>query len=390
MWQQSWSSGNVEQTPQSFQTFVDGAYKANGVVFACMLVRMLTFAQAEFKWQKLDDRSLFGTEGLLQVEKPWDGGSAGELLARMIQDVDLGGNFYAVDRGESLQRLQPDRVSIVLGDNKRIAGYLYSESGVLADAEVFTPLEVAHWSPIPDPSAVYRGMSPLTPIAREVDVDSGLTGYKTKYLKNAATPNMLVRYPQRIDERGMESLRERLNARHGGSGNAFKTMVLDAGADATVIGSTFEQMNLKAVQAAQETRIAAAFSVPPVIVGLSEGLAAATYSNYELAMRRFADLTMVPLWMSAVSALEKLVQVPTGSRLWFDTTHMPALRQTEKDRAETMRVFALAAGELIRAGYDPDTVATSLVAGDASLLAHTGAIPTALYPEGKAPTKESK
>jgi phage portal protein BeeE len=146
-------------------------------------------------------------------------------------------------------------------------------------------------------------------------------------------------------------------------------------------------MNLKSVQAAQETRIAAAFSVPPVIVGLSEGLAAATYSNYELAMRRFADLTMVPLWMSAVSALEKLVKVPAGSRLWFDTTHMPALRQTEKDRAETMRVFALAAGELIRAGYEPDTVSVALTAGDASLLEHTGAIPTALYPEGKAPLK---
>jgi hypothetical protein len=221
---------------------------------------------------------------------------------------------------------------------------------------------------------------------REISADSRFTDYKTRYLDNAATPNLLIKYPQQLSAQQVEELRQRVNARHGGSSKAFKTMLLDRGADATVVGSTFEQLNLKGVQGAGETRIAAAFGVPPVIVGLSEGLEAATYSNYELAMRRFADLTMVPLWQSAAKALESLVVVPAGARLWYDVGHMPALRQTEKDRAETMQTFANAAGEMIRSGFDPMTVAAALQAGDVTLLKHTGAIPTALYPNGQAPT----
>jgi phage portal protein BeeE len=58
-------------------------------------------------------------------------------------------------------------------------------------------------------------------------------------------------------------------------------------------------------QGAGETRIAAAAGVPPVIVGLSEGLQAATYSNYSQARRRFADGTMRPLWRNAAVARER-------------------------------------------------------------------------------------
>jgi hypothetical protein len=57
-----------------------------------------------------------------------------------------------------------------------------------------------------------------------------------------------------------------------------------------------KQIDFKVTQGHGETRIAAAAGVPPIIVGLSEGLEAATYSNYGQARRRFADVTMRPLW----------------------------------------------------------------------------------------------
>jgi phage portal protein BeeE len=86
--------------------------------------------------------------------------------------------------------------------------------------------------------------------------------------------------------------------------------VLDEGADATVIGNSFEQMNFSTVQAAGENRIIIASGVPGIVIGSKEGLMAATYSNYEQAMRRFADVTMRPLWRSVCACLSKLVAVP--------------------------------------------------------------------------------
>jgi hypothetical protein len=52
-----------------------------------------------------------------------------------------------------------------------------------------------------------------------------------------------------------------------------------------------------------------------------------------------------------------------------------------------VQILAAAGLNLINAGYEPDAVTQALVAGDLSLLLgrHSGAIPTALYPDGRAP-----
>jgi hypothetical protein len=122
------------------------------------------------------------------------------------------------------------------------------------------------------------------------------------------------------------------------------------------------------VQAAGENRIIIASGVPGIVIGSKEGLMAATYSNYEQAMRRFADITMRPLWRSVCACLSKLVTIPPGTRLWFDTADIAALRQGEKERADTMLVLSQAAAELIAAGAKPDTVTAAVAAGDITLL----------------------
>jgi phage portal protein BeeE len=370
----------------------NAAYGSNAVVFGAILARLMLFSEAEFKYRTLSDKRLHGGTELLKLEAPWPNGTTGELLARMIQDVDLAGNAYIWDAGDQLVRLRPDWVTIISeltetpdgGWYRQVIGYWYEPPPTELDRPPPMALpvgEVAHWSPIPDPLANFRGMSWLTPVLREVTGDNAMTGYKIKYLENAASPNLLLRYDQVLDKARVDTIRERVEARYGGIDNAFKTMVLDGGADATVIGNTFEQMNFSTVQAAGENRIVIASGVPGIVIGSKEGLMAATYSNYEQAMRRFADLTMRPLWRSVCACLAKLVVVPAGSRLWFDTSDIAALRQGEKERAETFQVKAEAAGALVRAGYDPTTISPAIEAGDPSLLRHTGLRPVTVQPE---------
>jgi phage portal protein BeeE len=119
-----------------------------------------------------------------------------------------------------------------------------------------------------------------------------------------------------------------------GGWDKFKTMYLAGGTKMEVVGSNLQQIDFKAVQGAGETRIAAAAGVPPVIVGLSEGLQAATYSNYGQARRRFADNTMRPLWRNFAGSLETIVPPPPGSRLWYDDRDIQALAEDKKDLAE--------------------------------------------------------
>lgn len=381
---QSWDGWNStsEKVAPSFESYVRDGYQQNGIIFSVILARLMLFSEAEFKWQSLADKRLFGDPSLALLEQPWPGGSTGELLARMEQDVSLAGNSFVVRGADRLYRLRPDKTTIVseiltdsIGrDYKSRVGYMYAES-VDSDPVFYGVDEVAHWSPIPDPAADFRGMSWLTPVVREIDADSDLTKYKIRYLENAATPNLLIRYEQVMTPDVLDELRKRFGVRHEGVDNAFKTLVLDRGADATVIGSTLEQLNFTTVQAAGENRIAAAGGVPGIVVGLKEGLQAATYSNYEQAMRRFADLTMRPMWRSACAALSQILPPPAGARLWFDVAGIAALRQGELERSQTFQVKANTVGYLIQNGYDPASVASAVEAGDLSLLKHTGAMP---------------
>jgi phage portal protein BeeE len=382
----TYGSPNSEPILATLLGQTQAAYATNAVVFGAILARIMLFSEASFAFRDLSDKHLFGANevdgrrltSLRKLEMPWPGGTTGELLARMMQDVDLTGNAYVWDAGDQLVRLRPDWVTIISeltdapdgGQYRRVIGYWWEPPPTEPDQgdPMALPVEdVAHWSPIPDPLANFRGMSWLTPVLREVTGDNAMTGYKIRYLENAASPNLLIRYDQDVGETVVKRLQAQVEARHGGVDNAFRTMVLDNGADVTVIGNTLEQMNFSTVQAAGENRIVIASGVPGIVIGSKEGLMAATYSNYEQAMRRFADLTMRPLWRSVCSCLSKLVAVPAGSRLWFDVSDIAALRQGEKERAETMLVKSQAVSWLT-GKFESDSIVSAIESGDLSQL----------------------
>jgi hypothetical protein len=170
-------SQHAETIEGSFQGYVQGAFKRNGVVYACMATRALLFSEARFQFRQMRNGrpgDLFGTAALGLLETPWTGGTTGDLLTRAIQDADLAGNFYAVRRGGQIIRLRPDWVTIVLGSrtgselDTEIAGYEYKPGGPSSgeDPIRLLPEQVCHFVPPgqQDPVAHFRGMSWLTPI----------------------------------------------------------------------------------------------------------------------------------------------------------------------------------------------------------------------------------
>jgi hypothetical protein len=285
-------------------------------------------------------------------------------------------------------------VTIILGSRRdtdrpadaadaEVVGYVYQPGGRggSGDAEMFLPSEVAHFAPIPDPAARYRGMSWLTPILREVVADGQMTTHQSSYLSKGATPNMVVKMEEKDPAEFTRWVKE-FNAQHAGAANAYKTLFLGAGADATVVGSDFKQIDFKQVRGHGETRIAAAAGVPPVIVGLSEGLEAATYSNYGQARRRFADGTMRPLWGLMADAVAPIIDVPSGSRLYYDDRDIPFLQEDVKDEADIQEVQARTIRTLVDGGFTPESAVSAVVNGDMTMLAHTGLFSVQLQAPG--------
>lgn len=383
-------TGTEEKIESNFVGLVEGGLKRNGVIFACVLARMLVFAEARFQYQRITNGrpgDLFGTGALSLIEKPWTNATTGDLLSRMLMHADFAGNAFLTERRGQIRRMRPDWVTIVLGSENDpnvtvddldadLLGYMYQPGGYSSNSRpVFLlPEQVAHFAPIPDPVASYRGMSWLSPIIDEVRADRAATTHKLRFFENGATPNMVVTTDPSVSVENFKRFKAVMETEHAGLDNAYKTIYLGGGADAKVVGADMKQLDFKLTQGAGETRIAAAAGVPPVIVGLSEGLQSATYSNYGQARRRMADGTIRPLWRNAAGSLATLVPPPAGARLWYDDRDIPFLREDRKDAADIQGKQAQTIRQLVDAGYEPDAVIKAVEAEDYGLLAgkHTG------------------
>lgn len=370
------------------------AYKSDSVVFACMQTRARHFRQVKFQYRDLKTKKLFGNQNLQPLEEPWAGATTADLLTRMIMHADLGGNAFVVKRGEGLALLRPDWVTIIIGSDAdpemgawatdaEILGYTYSPGGILAEAdgvETYLPEDVAHFAPMPDPQARFRGMSWLTPLIREVMADKAATEHKLRFFENP-TPNMHVKF----EVPDLEAFKTQVAAfkeAHGGARNAYKTMFTASGVDVTPIGVNMRDLDYKLITGAGETRIAAAAGTPPVLVGLSEGLqgSALNSGNYQSARRNFVDSVIRDLWQDAAGSLANIIPVQSNAELWYDDRDVAFVKEDIQERANVQQTKAQAIRYLVDSGYEPDSVIAAIEAEDMSLLEHSGLYSVQLQP----------
>lgn len=402
-----------ERIETDFEGIVNGAYKGNGTVFACMLARQWVFSEARFQFREfLNGRpqDLFGNADLELLERPWTGGTTGELLARMEQDASLAGNFWATRadnegrmgkaaHGDGLRiaRMRPDWTRMVIGSKSghpyaldaRVVGIIHRAppaEGFSAEETLLMPDEVMHYSPIPDPIARFRGMSWLTPLIKEIEADKLATVHKGKFFENAAVPNFAMTFDKDTSEDDFDEFVEKFNAKHKGAWNAYKTLFLMGGADIKPLTMDFKQLEFAQTQGKGESRIAAAAGVPPSWVGFSEGLQGSSLNagNFTAARRRFADGTIRPLWRMAAASLERLVPPPEHAQLWYDDRDIAFLREDQKDVAEIQAKQSVSLQALTSSGYDPDASVRFLTTDDMTQLIgrHSGLFSVQLQPPG--------
>ena len=412
----SLGTGERERIGNDFEGYVQGAYKASGVVFATAMSRQFLFAQARMQWveyRKGRPGPLFGNPALSILEQPWVNGTTADLLARMDQDVSVAGNSFwtSVDddgrmgraavggRGWRLTRMRPDWVKIVKGSKSghpnaldaKLVAFEYAPppvSGRSIEPVLLLPSEVCHYAPQPDPEASYRGMSWMTPILREIQADRAATKHKLKFFENGATLQHIVRMDKDTTPDDFDAFVARFKAQHEGVDTAYKTLFLGGGADLTPVGTNMLQIDFKQLQGGGETRIAAAAGMHPVIVGLSEGLQGSSLNagNFDAAIRLTADKTLRFLWGNVAGSLERLVTAPRdGVRLTYDDRDIAFLRDDSTDVAEIQSKQATTARQLTDAGYTPESVIDFLETGDLQRLRHSGLFSVQLQKPGGGP-----
>lgn len=395
----------TSQRVQEFSTDLPGyaqALRQSPPAFAAEMVRALVLSQVRFTFRNLlstsTPRRTFGTKELGLLERPWPNATTGELVSRMEWSAGLAGNAYVARQPDRLRVLRPDWVIIVFGSDQepddaahaldgRIIGYAYCNGGFTSGNKIQTilPPDMAHWSPIPDPERAGVGMSWITPAIREIRGDLAATEHKLQYFSNGATPNLVVSGIQATTREQFQQIVDDLEAGHAGAANAYKTLYLGTGADATVVGSHLSQVDFGATQGRGETRISVLSRVPAAILGISEGLSGSSLNagNFNAARRMFADSWIYPTLQDLAASLAPLLNVPRDAELWFDPADMVALREDAKDAAEIVQIQMATIVAGVNGGFKPESVIAAVQGQDVNLLKHSGLLSVQLQPPGQ-------
>jgi phage portal protein BeeE len=347
-------------------------------------------------------RRKFFDARLALLDNPWPGGTTSDLASRMEWHAGLGGAAFVVRRQfpePHLQVLRPDWCALLYGsqtepDNPAHAldgeflGTVYWNGGPNGPwgygPEFLLPEECIHWIPKPDPLNEGMGMSWLTPAIRDIQSDVLAGQHKIKYWENGATPNLVVKGIPAVTREQFDELVEMMEERHAGAANAFKTLYLTAGADATIIGNNFQEMDFRSITAAGETRIAMLSRVPATILQISEGLQGSSLNagNFTASRRTFADTWVYQTLADISASLAPLFKAAPDAELWFDSQDIPLLREDGKDQAEIDAVKANAIRTLVDGGFDPETAVATIAPEWLETLDHTGNVSVQLQPPG--------
>ena len=138
---------------------------------------------------------------------------------------------------------------------------------------------------------------------RDVAGDQALTQYKTAHVSRGAQLGLVIKYSQRLSQPVVDRLKKRFEAMYSGPENAGRTLVLDEGADVTVVGARWNSCSTRRCRRPGERRICAAAGPGMlVILGFEAG-------DYQTAIRKLADLWARPSWRMACASLEHLLPV---------------------------------------------------------------------------------
>lgn len=388
---QTMPGARVQPVPHNLFGYM-AALRGCPPAFAAQLVRAQVLSQMQFQFRSAraagPNRSVFGSPSLSLLETPWPNGTTGELIAQMEWHAGVAGNAFVARRPDRLRVLLPDWVGVLYGSQMEpdypehaldgeLLGYVYMNQGWAAgdvrNVHTLLPNEVAHWSPLPDPINPGLGMSWLTPAVRDIQLDSAASDHKIQYFRNGATPNLVVKGIPAIDPDQFQAIVDKMEATHAGVANAYRTLYLTAGADATVVGSNLAETDLKALQGFTETRISFLSRVPAPLLGITEGLAGSSLNagNYAQAKRTFADLWVHPQMQDLCGALGTIVDPPVKgppADLWYDAVDVPLLREDAKDAAEITQIQASTVGQLVKDGFTRDSAVAAVTSQNMNLL----------------------
>jgi HK97 family phage portal protein len=352
------NTGRPREAEFDTRLLVDQGYRRNVIVFACIGEIAESSSEPEIlSRDKHTKETLPDTHPLVTLwERPNPTTPRFALLEQLLKDLLSSGEAY-LHKGRNasgiviqLQRLRPDRIKPIPDALGNVVAYEYNVDGM--NRQIIPRADVAPVI-LPDPLNDYRGLPPLAVAAVFADMDAGAAQYLRDYFINGAMPGGFFTIKtgpiDRVErERIMAEAAETFGRGTGNVSGWHRFGVLGGDVDWKEVSGTPDKLRLDGVWGMSESRICAAFKVPPQLIQARIGMQFSTYANYEQAVRSFWSETLAPMYrrLSEVFTFEIAIEFGEGLETVFDLEHVSALQESEDAKSD--RLLKQYAGGVLR------------------------------------------
>ena len=337
----TWMVGRELPKPHDLRTLMDEGYRQNVVGYVC--VREIATSAAEPNLRagvvKKGELLPLGENHPLTrlLAKPNPDQDQYTFLEEGITHLESSGNWFIQKirngMGAVIQiwNLQPDRVTKVLGAMGEVREWKYDvgdgEKKTIKAEDVFQTM-------LPDPLNPQYGLAPIAVAARWGDMDNQAAEYLRAFFMNSGRPPGILKLKVRAKKPERERLKQNWQDQYGGPSGWHSVAVLDGDADYKDIGSKPDQLDLNSIFSETESRICAAYGVPPIVVGVKIGLDKSTFANYKEARQSLWQETLAPLYQKIGGrfSLGLGEEFGEGIVIRFDLGDVPALQEDLETR----------------------------------------------------------
>jgi hypothetical protein len=324
-------------------------------------------------------------------------------LMQIETDVAYAGNAFIVrGTGNDLHRLDPSRVTYVLGSNMMpswngdltdfvppdmtVIGIVYNPNADRMETRgsiAYLPGEYAHWMPEPDPAAPWKGTAWVASLTAEAALEGQIVDHQQKFFERGTVPS-LVFLSEGLEDEELSAASDRMNASYGGTSNAFKNLFLSNVTDVRDVSTDFSKIGFDGLHGSIEVAVAMRSRIPAAILGTRDSLSGSSLNagNFSSARRLLADGWLSPHSWSLCEALEVLAPPRGGSDVVLapDLSNVMFLQEDALDQAAILQSQMATIRSAVDAGFDPEDTVARVVAGDLTGLVHTGRASVQLQP----------
>jgi HK97 family phage portal protein len=188
------------------------------------------------------------------------------ITGNAILDKDL--NFY------------DDQMIILKNETNKIIGYKIQN-------HLFNSEEIIHLKMF----GSSMGISPMESAKKSIEAHEEITNFIIALIQNGGRPSGILSHDEFYGAERIKLLKQEMMNMYNGINKVGSMAFLEGKYKWEQIGISPEKLNLIEHKQKFEMEIALAFDIPPIILGLQQGI----YSNYKEAREQFVYFTVKPL-----------------------------------------------------------------------------------------------